>query len=398
MSDMFGDDDSKKNKQDDFGSMLEASLGGLSVRVEKGDKVQAEVLTIGRDDIFLSVKGKDAIIAKMELLDDTGALKVKVGDTVELYVVKFKDNLIQLTSKASSKALSETLEDAFDFETAVEGKVTEAVNGGFRVEIMHKLAFCPMSQMDSKPIAKPEDYIGKKFNFIITKFEARGRNIVVSRRKLLDVERAENEGSFMDTHKVGQTVTGTVVRLENFGAFVQLESGVEGLVHISEIGWSRVAHPSEVVTVNDTIQAKILKIEEDDRGRLKVSLSKKQASEDPWFEAAKSITTGAHVDGKIKEKAHFGWLIEIKPGIVGLLPKSALKEATDEKSIEQKKIGETLKLIVMSVRPDEKRISLSLPGDQDDVSWQEFAGSTNKAPGKGMGTLGDQFASLMKKR
>ncbi len=404
---MFGDDDSaKKPKQDgkeNFEAMLEASLQGLNVRFEKGDKVEAEVITIGRDDVFVSVKGKDGVVLRNDLVlrpefvDEKGQLTLRVGDKISLFYVGTKEGLLQLSAKISSKALSDSLEDSFDFETPVEGKVTEVVNGGYRVEISHKAAFCPISQMDFKTTAKPEDYIGKKFDFIITKFEQGGRNIVVSRRKLLEVERAESEGTFIDRHPIGSTVTGKVVRMEKFGAFVQLESGVEGLVHISEIGWSRLEHPSEALQMNDSIEVKILKIEDDDRGRLKISLSRKQVQEDPWQDAARSLSVGQSVDGKIREKAHFGWLIEIRPGVVGLLPKSALKEATDEKTIEQKKVGEILHLKIQGIRPEEKRISLSLPSDQDDTSWQEFSPPSGEKA-KNMGTLGDQFSKLFVKK
>ena len=396
MSDMFGDDDDSKKQANSFESMLEASLQGLNVRFEKGDKVDAEVITIGKDEVFVSVKGKDGVVLRSELLDEQGNLTVSVGDHVPLFYMRSKDALLQLTPKISGKALSEGLEDSFDFETPVEGKVIEAVNGGYRVEVSHKLAFCPFSQMDFKSGAKPEDYIGKKFDFIITKFEQGGRNIVLSRRKLLEAERAQNEGSFLDRHPVGSTLKGRVTRMEKFGAFVELEPGVEGLVHISEIGWSRLEHPSEALQSNEMIDVKILKTEDDDRGRLKISLSRKQVMEDPWQEATRTLSVGQNVDGKIREKAHFGWLIEIRPGVVGLLPKSALKEATDEKTIEQKKVGEILHLRIQGIRPEEKRISLSLPSDQDDTSWQEFSPPAGTAAAA-MGTLGDQFSKLFKK-
>lgn len=387
--DIFGDDDSN-SKKDDFGAMLEASLGGLSVRLEKGDKLEGEVISIGRDEVFLTVKGKEALIPKVEF-----QTLPAVGDKVTAYVLKTSDGLVMMTLKASSKALSESLEDAFDLETPVDGKVTEAVNGGFRVEIMHKLAFCPISQMDKKPITQPEEYIGKKFEFIITKFEGGGRNIVVSRRKALDMGRAELEGDFMSSQKVGDMVSGKISRIENFGAFVALDSGVEGMIHISEIGWSRLGHPSEAVKIGDLVTVKVLKIEEDDRGRLKIALSRKQASEDPWMEASQKFSVGQQIDGLIKDKPHFGWFIELCPGVVGLLPKSAAKESQDEKLLDSKKPGDRLKVQIQVINSAEKKISLSLPREDDDQSWRSEIGGQSV---KGMGTLGDQFQGLFKKK
>ncbi len=396
MSDIFGDDDKNGKKKDDFGAMLEASLKGLEVKFSKGDKVEAEIMTIGKDDVFVNIKGKDGMVLKQELLDAEGQFKHKVGDQVTLYVVKNKDSIVQLTARASHQALSENMEDAVDFETPVEGKVTEVCNGGFRVQVFHKTAFCPISQMDLKQITSPEEYVGKKFEFIITKYEGGGRNIVVSRRKLLDVERLENEGSFIERTKVGSLLSGRVTRFEKFGAFVEIAPGIEGLVHISEIGWSRLEHPSEALNINDAIEIKVIKIEEDDRGRLKISLSRKQAGDDPWKETIKTLSVGQSIEGKIREKAHFGWFIEIRPGIVGLLPKSAMREATDEKAIEQKKVGETLHLQIASINADDRRISLSLPRDQDDTAWESF--SLAGKDSKDMGTLGDQFSKLFGKK
>ena len=392
MRDMFGDDDSQ-NKKDDFGAMLEQSLQGYTKTYSKGDKVTAEVVTLGREEVFVNVSGRDGSVPRSELMDANGELKVQVGDTLNLFVIKSQDGLLVLSAKASGKAMADGLEDAFDFETPVDGRVTEVVNGGFRVALLGKTtAFCPMSQMDSKPITEPESYIDKKFEFIITKFEG-ARNIVVSRRRVLDMEKLENQGSFMDKYKIGDVLNGRVARIENYGAFVELASGIDGLVHISEISWSRLAHPSEGLELNQEITVKIIKIEEDAAGRLKISLSRKQAEEDPWMTAYKDFPVGSVHSGKIISKERFGFLMEIKPGIVGLLPKQAFREVADEREMEKKNPGEILKVQIQKVDTLEKRISLSFPKDQEDTSWQGFTGGA-PAAGKGLGTLADQFKNL----
>ncbi|HEY8272252.1 MAG TPA: S1 RNA-binding domain-containing protein [Pseudobdellovibrionaceae bacterium] len=392
MRDMFGDDDSQ-NKKDDFGAMFEQSIQGYTKSYGKGDKVTAEVVTLGRDEIFVNVGGRDGLVPRSEFVDAEGGLKVQIGDQVTLYVIKSQEGLLVLSAKASSKAMSDSLEDAFDFETPVEGRVTEVVNGGFRVNVMGKSAFCPLSQMDSKPITEPESYIDRKFEFQITKFEQKGRNIVVSRRRILDMEKLENQGSFMDTHKAGDLLQGRVSRIENYGAFVELVSGIDGLVHISEVSWSRLAHPSEALAVGQEVSVKILKIEEDALGRLKISLSCKQAEEDPWMTAYKDFPVGSVHTAKILSKERFGFLMEIKPGIVGLLPKSAFREVADEREMEKKNSGQTLKVQIQNVNTVEKKIALSFPKDQEDTSWQGFTGS-GTVSGKGLGTLADQFKNL----
>lgn len=392
MRDMFGDDDSQ-NKKDDFGALLEQSLQGYTKSYGKGDKVTAEVVTVGKDEVFVNIEGRDGMVPKSELLDEQGQLKVQVGDTLTLYVLKSQEGLLLLSAKASGKALSDSLEDAYDFETPVEGRVTEVVNGGFRVSLMGKTAFCPLSQMDSKPVTEPESYIDKKFEFLITKYEG-GKNIVVSRRRVLDMEKLENQGSFMDKSKVGDVLNGRVVRIENYGAFVELASGIDGLVHISEVSWSRLAHPSEALELNQEISVKILKIEEDAMGRLKISLSRKQAEEDPWTTVSKELPVGSVHTAKIRSKERFGFLMEIKPGIVGLLPKSAFREVPDERELEKKNPGETLKVQIQNINTLEKKISLSFPKEQEDTSWQGFTSSSGSGSGKGLGTLADQFKNL----
>ncbi|MBS1971123.1 MAG: S1 RNA-binding domain-containing protein [Bdellovibrionales bacterium] len=393
MRDMFGDDDSQ-NKKNDFAAMFEESVQGYTKSYGKGDKVTAEVVTLGKEEVFVNVSGRDGMVHRTELLDANGQLKVQVGDQITLYVVKSQEGLLVLSAKASGKALADDLEDAFDFETPVEGRVTEVVNGGFRVNIMGKLAFCPISQMDTKMITEPESYIDKKFDFMITKFEKGGRNIVVSRRRMMDMEKLENQGTFMDQHQAGEIMNGRVTRIEAYGAFVELASGIDGLVHISEISWSRLAHPSEALELGQEISVKILKIEEDANGRLKISLSRKQAEEDPWMLAYKDFPVGSVHTGKIRSKERFGFLMELKPGIVGLLPKSAFREVADEREMEKKNPGETLKVQIQNVNTAEKKISLSFPKEQEDTSWQGFTSNSTSGGGKGLGTLADQFKNL----
>jgi small subunit ribosomal protein S1 len=399
MADIFGDDDfgsTGGRKKDDFGALLEQSLKGYTKVYAVGDKVIGEVVSVGRDEVFVNVDGRDGTVPRSEFVEADGTVKVRVGDAVHLYVMKAKDSLLNLSTKVSSKAMSETIEDAFDFETPIEGRVTEVTNGGFRVNIMGKTAFCPLSQMDAKPITDPASYVDKKFEFIVTKYEG-GRNIVVSRRRLLDMEKLENQGSFMDQHKPGEVMNGRVTRLEAYGAFVEIAPGVEGLVHVSEISWSRLKHASEGLEMGQQITVKILKIEEDANGRLKISLSRKQADEDPWMTAEADFPSGSVHNARIQSKERFGFLMELKPGIVGLLPKSAFREVADERELEKKNPGETLKVQIQSVNVADKRVSLSFPNDQDDQSWQQFNTNSggSKSSGKGLGTLADQFKNLV---
>jgi small subunit ribosomal protein S1 len=225
---------------------------------------------------------------------------------------------------------------------------------------MGKTAFCPMSQMDLRRIDDPAAYVGKKFEFMITQFGERGRNIVVSRRKLLEEQKELSQAAFADEHKVGDILKGVVTRLEQYGAFVEIAAGLEGLCHISEVAWSRLGHPSEVLQVGQEVEVKILKIEEGN-GRMNVSLSIKQAGGEPWANMPQHIQVGEIVSGKVTRCVKFGAFVELAPGIEGLIP---LSEMSYTKRVlraeEMVKEGERVNVMVKDIRPEERRLSLSL--------------------------------------
>ena len=243
-------------------------------------------------------------------------------------------------------------------ELPIEGKVTEVVNGGFRVQIMGQTAFCPISQMDTRRIEDSTLYIGKKFEFRITQFEK--RNIVVSRRRLLEEQKSLSVDAFMQDHRPGDTLQGVVTRLESFGAFIEVAPGLEGLAHISEVSWSRVAHPQEAVQLGQVVQVKILKIEEVN-GRLNVSLSVKQAQATPWENLPEGIREGNIVEGKVTRCMKFGAFVEVAPGIEGLVPLSEMSYTKRVvKSDEIIKEGEKVHVLIKEIRLDERRLLLSV--------------------------------------
>ncbi|MGE5086903.1 MAG: S1 RNA-binding domain-containing protein, partial [Bacillota bacterium] len=245
--DIFGDDIDSGKSFEDFEALFAASEQGLKTRVSVGDQIRGEILSIGKEESFVSTGTPvDGLIFTKDLLDENKEVKYHVGDMIDVVVISAKGGEIRLAKKGSKNASTDSLEDAFDMELPVTGTVTEAVNGGLRVNIQGKTAFCPVSQIDSKFVQDTSEYVGRKFDFLITQMDK--RNMVVSRRKLLDLQKAEHEGVFMEKHKAGDILEGRITRLEKFGAFVELEAGVEGLVHLSELTWSRVHSPQEVVS------------------------------------------------------------------------------------------------------------------------------------------------------
>jgi small subunit ribosomal protein S1 len=372
--DLFNDP--VEHKSQDFASLFENSLIKASKKLSVGDTFSAEILSIGASESFVSTgTAQDGVILNSDLVDENNKIKYKVGDIIDVVVLRTSGDEIRVTRKGSRSAPTdiESLEDAFDMELPVEGKVVEAINGGYRVSVQGQMAFCPISQLGVPFGQDATPFIGRKFEFLITQFDSRKKNIVVSRRKLLDLQKAEGEGVWLQAHKVGDIVEGQVTRTEAFGAFVALgNSGVEGLVHVSEIGYSRLKHANDGVRLGETVRVKILKIDEEET-RLKISLSIKQAggATDPWMQVPQSFPVGAIVDGTVEKKEPYGIFISLTNGINGLLPKSKWRDSDDAKKYEMARSGEVIKVRIDEVKFEERKISLGLPTEDEDNSWRD---------------------------
>lgn len=391
--DLFGEVET--NTSEDFAALFESSASNLNKVLKVGDTLKGEILSIGKNEAYVSTgTPMDAMLLTADLLDEAKNPKFKVGDIIDVVVVRATRDEIRVTRKGSKSAPVDfdSLEDAFDMEMPVEGKVTEVVNGGFRVSVQGQNAFCPISQLGMPFGADANEYVGKKYDFIITQFEPKKRNIVVSRRKLLNLQKAENEGQWLANNKVGDILTGTVTRVEQFGAFVDMGGGVEGLVHVSEVGFVRLKHASEGVRMGDNVQVKILKIEETDTN-LKISLSMKQAGElvDPWHQIPQQYPVGTIFDGIVDKKENYGLFVNITTGINGLLPKSKWRDSEDAKKFEGCKKGDVIKVRIDEIKFEDRKVSLGLPTEEQDNSWQ--AHQSANSPGK----LGGSFAAAFAK-
>lgn len=354
------DDDENDNSSQDFARMFESSLSGVGAVLKVGDRIRGEILSIGKEDTFVSTGTvHDGRLATLELPRENGQLTVKKGDQLDLFVVQVKGSEISLSLKPTAKNIADDLEDAFDMMLPVEGKVTEIVNGGYRVVVLGKQAFCPFSQIDLRRTDQQEAHLNQKYQFLITQFSGGGRNVVLSRRRLLEEEKEQNSAAFKEDFKVGDIVKGKVTRLEKFGAFVELAPGIEGLTHISEVSWSRVGDPSEVLKSGQAVQAKIIRMEEVD-GRLRISLSIKQAGDQPWDQIG-DFQVGQVVEGKVTRCMKFGAFVEIRPGIEGLVPLSEMSYTKRVvKSDDLIKEGEKVTVLIKEINGDDQKILLSL--------------------------------------
>jgi small subunit ribosomal protein S1 len=361
-SEDFMDEDADKKKADsEFAKMLNESFKSPQKKLSVGDKIRGEILVLGKEEVFVSTgTTTDASLPRRELLDAEGNLKHKVGDVIDVYVTLVRRTEVSVSTNPTAKNVADDLEDAFDMMIPVEGKVVEVCKGGVRVSMRGKIAFCPISQLDTTRTETGEEYIGKKFEFQITQFSEDGRNIVVSRRRLLQDQKGLSEVAFTEDKKEGTIVSGKVKKIEPFGAFVEVMPGVEGLLHVSEMAWSRVENPNDIVKVGQDVVVKVLKSENKD-GRLRISLSLKQVGPTPWETLPPHIQVGAVVEGKVTRCMKFGCFVELAPGLEGLIPMSEMSYTQRVmRSDELVKEGETISVKIKEIQPEAKRMSLSL--------------------------------------
>jgi small subunit ribosomal protein S1 len=363
------DDDNNEEQEQSFAAMLEAYGPGADADLGVGDKISGKIVSIGKDSVFVDTGSKiDGVVDKAELLDKDGELTLGEGDTIELYVVALSDTEIKLSKALSGIGGLNMLKEAYNKAAPVEGKISETCKGGVRVEILQRRAFCPVSQLDTNYVENPADFVGEAFNFLITAFEENGRNIVLSRRALLEREQEKSRKEFYQTLKVDDTLDGTITRIMPYGAFVKLASGVEGLVHVSEMSWSKSAKAESLVNVADSVRVKVIGIDPDKQpGLLKISLSMKQLTEDPWNSVEEQFQTGSKVQGTVTRCANFGAFVELAPGIEGLVHISEMSYTRRIlKPEEVVTAGETVSVMLKEVDLEKRRLSLSIRDAEGD--------------------------------
>lgn len=369
MEDNFEDNKSEDQSDENFADLLDSYSSTIGDNLCQGDKIEGKIISIGEKTVYVDTGSKsDGVVDKDELKNEKGEFLYKKGDILTLFVVSLTESEIILSKALSGAGSVSMLEDACFSHTPVEGKVSGTIKGGFSVDIMGKRAFCPVSQIDVRYVEDLEDYIGKTFNFIITRFAEGGKNIVVSRRDLLEVELKEKREAFFKKISEGDILQGRVTKLMPYGAFIELIPGVEGMAHISEMSWTRIETPQEAVSVDDIVNVKLLKIEKKEGSDMpKVSLSMKQTSSDPWDLAQETIHAGDQITGRVIRLAPFGAFVEIVPGMDGLVHLSEMsytKRVLKAEDVVHE--GEMVQVVVKSVNPENKRISLSMKDARED--------------------------------
>ena len=393
-----------EHEEEDFATLLAEFEGpddGRSKKKRKepqvGDQVRGKIISIGKSAAFVDIGAKsDGVIDLTELRDADGKLLVKPMDELEARVVEVGGPSGSIVLKrllgrgAEGKA---ELEQAFQLGVPVEGTVSGVNKGGVEVTVAGVRAFCPISQLDSRHVEDAAAFVGQKLRFRITRYELNGNrlNMIVSRRALLDEEQAKLAVETRKTLEPGAVVRGKVTTIKDYGAFIDL-GGVEGMLHVSELGFQRVAHPKDVLSVGQEVEVQILKMEKGDDPRRgeRISLSLKSLASDPWTEAATKFYEGAQASGKVVRLETFGAFVELAPGVEGLLHISELAKGKQLRHArEATAVGAQLSVVVLAVDKDKRRLSLGLVEAGD-----ESNGSTNDAP-KAPSSLGT-FADLLK--
>ncbi len=344
-------------EEEDFAALFAASLE--PVVFETGQLVKGVVVLIGRDVAFIDVGGKgEATMDLAELKDEDGQLTVEVGDTVEAVVVSTSGGITLSHKLAQGAATRRQLEGAYRAQLPVEGRVEKANKGGYEVSVGGQRAFCPISQIDTGFTSDPEVHVGARYTFRILEYKEDGKDLVISRRALIEEEEREQEVEVRKTIVPGADLPGRVASVRPYGAFVDLGGGIQGLLHVSEMGWSRVSDPATVVQPGDAVTVRVLGVD-DEKG--KISLGMKQLQTDPWEAVGPSYASGQRLGGKVTRVLDFGAFIELQPGIealahVSTFPPSGKRDGWQDTVA----VGATVAVEILTVDLEQKRIGVAV--------------------------------------
>jgi small subunit ribosomal protein S1 len=359
-----------EHDNDSFESLFSQSEEKTLRKLSPGEKIKATVVGIDKETVFLDVGTKsEGIIEASEFTDEHGELSIAPGDQVEVYCLKSGPGSQFFTARLGSGASSAHLEEAYHSSVPVEGFVKAEVKGGFEITLSGNVrGFCPYSQMGLRRVENAaETYLETHMSFLITKFEAGGRNIVLSSRLLQEEERKLKKEELQEVLEEGQTIDGSITAIRPFGLFVDI-GGIDGLVPISEVGWSRVDNLEETYQIGQQVQAVIKGLDWENE---RINLSIKETLEDPWEASVKNLSEGKTYVGTIARLAQFGAFVTLAPGVDGLVHISKLgagRRINHPKEVVE--AGQNLEVVIEAIDTASRRISL-VPSDYVSVEEEE---------------------------
>jgi len=359
-----------------FADLFEESIANTQLR--PGEIVIGTVVGITNDSVIVNAGLKsEGVIPRIQFLNFNGEIEVAVGDQVEVALDTVEDGFgaTRLSrEKAKRNRAWQILEKAFEAEEVVNGRINGKVKGGFTVEIGDIRAFLPGSLVDVRPVRDTTYLEGKDLDFKVIKLDRKRNNVVVSRRAVVETEYNAEREALLENLQEGQQVAGVVKNLTDYGAFVDL-GGIDGLLHITDMAWKRVKHPSEVVQIGDEVNVKVLKF---DRDKQRVSLGLKQMGDDPWVNLARRYPESTRIFGKVTNLADYGCFVEIEPGVEGLVHVSEMDWTN--KNIHPSKVvslGDEVEVMVLDIDEERRRISLGMKQCRANP-WEEFADNFKK--------------------
>jgi small subunit ribosomal protein S1 len=398
-------------QEEDFATMFEASVKAR--RFERGQTIDGTIVALGPEVALVSVGAKsEAQIDIAELKDEDGDIEVAIGDRIQAVVVSTSGGIMLSRKGVRNAATQRELKNAFDAGFAVEGRVESVNKGGYEVRIARARAFCPLSQIDIVRTADPAVHVGKTYTFRIIEYKDGGKSVVVSRRKQLEQEQQTSAAALRTSIVPGAVLTGRVASVLDFGAFVDLGGGIQGLLHVSEMSWSRVSTPGAVVAAGDQITVKVLRVDE---GTGKISLGLKQLQDDPWSTVGTTYQVGQVRSGRVTRVAEFGAFVELQPGIEGLAHASTFPPTGRPGSwAKAVPVGATAAFEILSVDVAQKRIGVALVEEgssraveaaasegavaqqREQAELREYAARQDATPATPLGSLADKLRDALK--
>ena len=359
-----------------FAELFEESMALKEMR--EGEVITAEVISIDSDFVIVNAGLKsESLIKSDEFLDDKGDIEVSIGDHVKVSIEKLEDGYgSTLLSRARAKEMQAwlDLEDAMEESRIVTGFVSSKVKGGLRVTVNGIMAFLPGSLVDIRPIKDTTPFENKECELKVIKIDRKRNNVVVSRKAVLEKQGGVDLEALIETLKEGSVVKGIVKNITDYGAFVDL-GGIDGLLHITDLAWKRIKHPSEILNIGDEIDARVLKF---DKEKNRVSLGLKQLDEDPWVGLSRRSPVRTKVFGKVSNLTDYGAFIEIETGIEGLVHVSEMdwtnKNIHPTKAVQ---LGDEVEVMILEIDEDRRRLSLGMKQCKDNP-WDIFANSNKK--------------------
>jgi small subunit ribosomal protein S1 len=372
----------EEEEEGSFAELFEQSVQKPGRGFSPGDRVSGIVVKISPDTVFVDLGGKSEGVAEaQEFRDDEGKLTIKEGDPVELRVSSLRHGIhLSKAVKVRGAEAVQVLRDAFQNQIPVEGRVAAVNKGGFEVEISGLRGFCPISQIDIQYCERPEEHVGARYQFRILELKERGRNIILSRRALLQEEQEKKIKETLAALQPDLELEGRVTKVADFGAFVDI-GGIEGMVHVSEITHARVEKPSDVLQPGQTVRVKILRIEPEKNGRRRIALSMKALEPDPW-EKGLGFQEGEVISGRVSRLADFGAFVEVAPGVDGLVYRSEISYEKVSHPSRFLNAGDQVNVRVLKIDEGSRRISLSIKDATVFEPAEGSEGETRMEPGQ----------------